>query len=107
MTRGRFAPGPKLEDVMKTMSSTKTLRAGHQNINPDSPTGRVRRRAVRRSLVIILGLAGIAATARWGYEYWQVGRYEISTDDAYVKADYTTIAPKVGGYITEVLVVDN
>ncbi len=30
-----------------------------------------------------------------------------STDDAYVKADYTTIAPKVSGYIADVLVEDN
>ena len=31
----------------------------------------------------------------------------MSTDDAYVKADSTTIAPKVSGYIAAVLVEDN
>ncbi len=31
----------------------------------------------------------------------------MSTDDAYVKADNTTIAPKVSGYLREVLVGDN
>jgi membrane fusion protein (multidrug efflux system) len=31
----------------------------------------------------------------------------VSTDDAYVKADNTTIAPKVSGYLHEVLVGDN
>ena len=31
----------------------------------------------------------------------------VSTDDAYVKADNTTIAPKVSGYLNQVLVGDN
>ena len=42
-----------------------------------------------------------------GYDYWTVGRYLESTDDAYVKADSTIIAPKVSGYIAKVLVGDN
>ena len=36
-----------------------------------------------------------------------VGQFLVSTDDAYVKADNTTIAPKVSGYLREVLVGDN
>src|SRR5207302_712736 len=41
------------------------------------------------------------------WDYWTVGQYLVSTDDAYVKADNTTIAPKVSGYLHEVLVGDN
>ena len=57
-------------------------------------------------------LAGVAvvalAGAGWyGYDYWTVGRFLVSTDDAYVKADNTTIAPKVSGYLDRVLVGDN
>ncbi len=57
-------------------------------------------------------LAGAAivvlAGASWyGYDYWTVGQYLVSTDDAYVKADNTTIAPKVSGYLNQVLVADN
>ena len=43
----------------------------------------------------------------WGERYWTVGRFIESTDDAYVKADSTTVAPKVSGYIAQVLVDDN
>jgi membrane fusion protein, multidrug efflux system len=43
----------------------------------------------------------------FGWNYWTVGRLQVSTDDAYVKADNTTIAPKVSGYIAGVLVGDN
>ena len=43
----------------------------------------------------------------WGESYWTVGRFIESTDDAYVKADSTMVAPKVSGYIGQVLVDDN
>ena len=62
---------------------------------------------MKNALLAVLVLAGAAAAARWGYEYWHIGRFEVSTDDAYVKADYTTIAPKVSGYISDILVDDN
>jgi membrane fusion protein (multidrug efflux system) len=52
----------------------------------------------------VLALAG---GADFGWNYWTVGRFQISTDDAYVKADNTTIAPKISGYIGAVLVGDN
>ncbi len=49
----------------------------------------------------------LAAALVWGERYWTVGRFIESTDDAYVKADSTAVAPKVSGYIAEVLVDDN
>ena len=52
-------------------------------------------------------VALLAGAAWYGWDYWTVGRYLVSTDDAYVKADNTTIAPKVSGYLSEVLVGDN
>ena len=65
------------------------------------------RQAVKRAL-LGLGLASaIVAAAGYGYQYWTVGRFLESTDDAYVNADYTTVAPKISGYIAEVLVQDN
>ena len=36
-----------------------------------------------------------------------MGRFEVVTDDAYVKADSTTIAPRCSGHIAAVLVSDN
>ena len=53
------------------------------------------------------GLAVFAGAADFGWQYWTVGRFEVSTDDAYVQADNTTIAPKVSGYVAAVLVADN
>jgi membrane fusion protein (multidrug efflux system) len=60
-------------------------------------------------LVLTLGIALllIAAAAAYGGYYWVVGRFLESTDDAYVQADSTIIAPKVSGYLSAVLVEDN
>jgi membrane fusion protein (multidrug efflux system) len=52
-------------------------------------------------------LLALAGAAWYGWDYWTVGQYLVSTDDAYVKADSTTIAPKVTGYLAQVLVGDN
>lgn len=72
-------------------------------------TGKPRqgRKLVKRGFLIAALVAGVALGADFGYHYWTVGRFIESTDDAYVKADYTTVAPKVAGYIKDVLVNDN
>ena len=53
------------------------------------------------------GVVLLVAALFLGERYWTVGLFMESTDDAYVKADSTTVAPKVSGYIAEVLVDDN
>jgi membrane fusion protein, multidrug efflux system len=61
----------------------------------------------RKVLMAGAAVAVLAGAAWYGWDYWTVGQYLVSTDDAYVKADNTTIAPKVSGYLREVLVGDN
>ncbi|VVE33396.1 HlyD family secretion protein [Pandoraea nosoerga] len=62
----------------------------------------------RRKTFLLAALAlGIVAGLGWGAHWWFVGRFIESTDDAYLQADSMTVAPKVGGYVTEVLVRDN
>jgi membrane fusion protein, multidrug efflux system len=61
----------------------------------------------RRLLMAGAAVAVLAGASWYGWGYWTVGRFLVSTDDAYVKADNTTVAPKVSGYLHEVLVGDN
>src|SRR6266853_5292405 len=61
----------------------------------------------RKALMAGAAVAVLAGAAWYGWDYWTVGQYLVSTDDAYVKADNTTIAPKVSGYLHQVLVKDN
>jgi membrane fusion protein (multidrug efflux system) len=63
------------------------------------------RQAIKRAALALA--LGVAASADFGYGYLTAGRYLETTDDAYVKADSTIVAPKVSGYIAEVLVSDN
>ncbi|HXN70242.1 MAG TPA: HlyD family secretion protein [Bradyrhizobium sp.] len=61
-----------------------------------------------RKLLLTGAATAVLVGAVWyGLDYWTVGRFLVSTDDAYVQADNTTIAPKVSGYLSEVLVGDN
>jgi membrane fusion protein (multidrug efflux system) len=71
-----------------------------------SPVAPARRR-LRPLLYAAAAVAAVVAGAYYGHGYWTVGRFQVSTDDAYVQADNTTIAPKVSGYIAKVLVGDN
>jgi membrane fusion protein, multidrug efflux system len=61
----------------------------------------------RKLLLAGAAVVALAGAAHYGWDYWTVGQYLVSTDDAYVKADNTTVAPKVSGYLHEVLVGDN
>lgn len=62
---------------------------------------------VRKALLAGASVLALASTAYYGRQYWTVGRFEVSTDDAYVQADNTTISPRVSGYISAVPVADN
>lgn len=55
--------------------------------------------------MLLLALAGYGLYRGW--DYMTVGRFIISTDDAYLKADVATIAARVSGHIAEVRVTDN
>jgi membrane fusion protein, multidrug efflux system len=62
---------------------------------------------LRKSILAAAGALALTGAGYFGWQYWTVGRFEVSTDDAYVQADNTTIAPKVAGYLAAVLVGDN
>jgi membrane fusion protein (multidrug efflux system) len=62
----------------------------------------------RRKLVLVAIVLAAAGTGGWfGYRYVTVGRFLVTTDDAYVQAYNTTLAAKVAGYIASAPVVDN
>jgi membrane fusion protein, multidrug efflux system len=66
-----------------------------------------RKTKTRRPLLLGAGALGLAGAAWLGWNYWTVGRFHVSTDDAYVQADNSTVAPKIAGYLDAVAVQDN
>jgi membrane fusion protein (multidrug efflux system) len=102
-----------MEDEMGTMGqiSEATSIGFSEAAHAAKPQARRRivptRKAIKSVAIGLALVAGVAAAVDYGYRYWTVGRYLESTDDAYVQADYTTVAPKVSGYILEVAVQDN
>jgi membrane fusion protein, multidrug efflux system len=94
-----------------TATASRTVPADESrddDATPSATTGPVsRRRLDPRHALWAVGVLLCVALGTWGVRYWTVGRFIESTDDAYVKADSTTVAPKVSGYIAQVLVEDN
>ncbi len=62
---------------------------------------------LRRTAIGGLAVLALAGAGQYGYTYWTTGRFEVETDDAYVQADNTLIAPRISGYVSAVLVQDN
>src|SRR5271154_2414139 len=84
------------------------LRDTVNNVAPAAPVlAPAKKFNFRKMLLTGAALAVLAGATWYGWDYWTVGQYLVSTDDAYVQADNTTIAPKVSGYLHQVLVRDN
>jgi membrane fusion protein (multidrug efflux system) len=84
------------------MSTTAYIPEQTAEISP-----RTSRQVIKRAALALAILLSVAAVADLGYHYQTRWQYQETTDDAYVQADSTIIAPKVSGYIAEVLVADN
>ena len=62
----------------------------------------------KRKLVLIgVGILLALAAASYGVHYVLVGRFLVSTDDAYVRANNTTLGARVSGHIAAILPGDN
>jgi membrane fusion protein (multidrug efflux system) len=96
-------PVPAADTVRDFVPDTSKSAAGGATPAPAQP----KKFNFRRLLMTGAAVAVLAGAAWYGWDYWTVGQYLVSTDDAYVKADNTTVAPKVSGYLHEVLVGDN
>jgi membrane fusion protein, multidrug efflux system len=104
----RHSPAFEAERPVPADSVKDLLPGGSDDASTRKPSlSPIKKFNFRKALMAGAIAAALAGAAWYGWDYWTVGRYLVSTDDAYVKADNTTIAPKVSGYLHEVLVGDN
>jgi membrane fusion protein, multidrug efflux system len=61
----------------------------------------------RRPFVSAIGAMLLAAALGTGYVYWDYAEHFQSTDDAFIAARQSSLAPRVSGYLTAVPVTDN
>ncbi len=78
----------------------------------DSPESAHPAKAARRKLILsrVLLLGGVLFVlvgAIWGARHFIYGRYQQSTDAAFIQSDAITVSPKVSGYVDRVFVTDN
>jgi membrane fusion protein (multidrug efflux system) len=62
----------------------------------------------RKKMVLMgVGLLLALAAASYGVHYFLVGRFLVSTDDAYVRANATTLGARVSGHVATIMAGDN
>lgn len=61
----------------------------------------------RKTIFLGIGALALMGLTYFAYEYVTVGRFLVSTDDAYVGAYMAIISPKIPAIVAEVPVVDN
>ena len=62
---------------------------------------------VKKALLLAAILLSGMGVAVFAHNWWMVGRFIETTDDAYVGGDVTVIAPEVSGFIAKLAVADN
>jgi membrane fusion protein (multidrug efflux system) len=92
-------------EAERSFSETLLVPAAFRDLTVLKPVPR--RRFGPRAYLLVVVLLLMAVAAGYGWYYWTVGQFLESTDDAYVQADSTIVAPKVSGYLRDVQVSDN
>ena len=62
---------------------------------------------LKRLVLGTMVVAAIAGAAKYGYDWYILGRFQISTNDAYVQTDMSQLGAKVSGYVTEIPAPEN
>jgi membrane fusion protein, multidrug efflux system len=62
---------------------------------------------LKRVILSAILLAALAGAAKYGHDWYVLGRFQISTNDAYVQTDMSQLGAKVAGYVTEIPAAEN
>jgi membrane fusion protein (multidrug efflux system) len=109
----------QLADQLRTHVAEETRRrpaetpAGPTTENPAAPPAKAVDKPAAakpgKRKFIMMGVFGLLALAAIGYGVYflLVGRFYVSTDDAYVRANNTTLGARVAGHVAAILPADN
>lgn len=73
-----------------------------------SPPSSRRQSGLKKKLIVVaLLVAALGGAGRYGWHWWSVGRFQESTDNAFLQADKVIVSPRISGFIKTVSVADN
>ncbi|MDQ8698942.1 HlyD family secretion protein [Hyphomicrobium sp. LHD-15] len=114
---GTYPPLPEFEDARPAMDREARVPSGDpgspaQTEPPGSETAnksgeKSEPRSRKKLMLGGVGAIALLAASWFAYDYITVGRFLVSTDDAYVGADMALIAPKIAANVAEVPIVEN
>lgn len=99
----RVQPIAKLEEGRQRRSDEAPAAEQTATVDPVAPA----KSGKRRKVFIGIGIVALIAAICGGYYYFVIGRYMVSTDDAYVRSNNTTLGARVSGHIEKIAVGDN
>jgi membrane fusion protein, multidrug efflux system len=110
-----FPPSPEPADFLPASAKNRAAPTLPIPVEPSGPNKAAvtlagEAKPQRRFRAILLAATLVAALGAGGYfgsHWWTVGRFLVSTDDAYVGAKNATLAAKIPGYIATLAVDDN
>ncbi len=77
------------------------------SLPPAAPPAARKGGGVRTLVLVAVGLVIAAGAGYFGYGWWTVGRFIVSTDDAYIGADTSVVTSKIAGIVKSVPAPDN
>ena len=114
MAPGEARPGPRAvqlpvrgpEPSPATEAEARARPAG-ETVAPAQQAAASAPKGMRKTIFSLVGAAALVAAGWYGYHYMTVGRFIVSTDDAYVGAYMSMVSPKVSANVVAVPIVDN
>ena len=85
-------------------TSPQLAAASQPGIAPPAPRPRGGKKKLVLAAVLLATLAG---GGHYGWTWWTVGRFQETTDNAFLQADKVTVSPRISGVVATVLVGDN
>ena len=73
------SPVPAFDAVLSPMKAPLAIAAAQ-----DAPAAAVKQ-GLRKLLLVGASVLAVAGAGYFGWDYWTVGRFQVSTDDAYVQ----------------------